>query len=130
MHSGIARLVLHCRAAEEPSPCPSCRTSASNHSHTNPPLCPPPSALQALGIPAPLVGRMLQHCPALFSYPAAERAAPLLEALMGASVGLGPTQVRLGVAGSDQIVNTDATALGLGMPAYERLGSRFGWVPC
>ena len=39
---------------------------------------------------------MLQHCPALFSYPATDRAAPLLEAMMGASVGLGPTQVRLG----------------------------------
>jgi hypothetical protein len=49
--------------------------------------------LQALGIAAPLVGRMLQHCPALFSYPAPDRAAPLLEALMGAGVGLGPTQV-------------------------------------
>jgi hypothetical protein len=48
--------------------------------------------LQALGIAAPLVGRMLQHCPALFSYPAPDRAAPLLEALMGAGVGLGPTQ--------------------------------------
>lgn len=48
-----------------------------------------------MGIAAPLVGHMLQHCPALFSYPAAERAAPLLEALMGAAMGLGPNEVRV-----------------------------------
>ena len=34
-----------------------------------------------------LVGRMLQHCPALFSHPAEERAAVLMSELMGGRIG-------------------------------------------
>ena len=38
---------------------------------------------QALGLDSVAVGRLLQHCPAMFSFPAEERAAILFAELMG-----------------------------------------------
>jgi hypothetical protein len=43
--------------------------------------------LKGMGIGVELVGRMLQHCPALFSFPAEERAEVLMSELMGPAVG-------------------------------------------
>ena len=52
------------------------------------PLCPP----QGLGVQQEQVGRMLQHCPALFSWAAQERAAVLVAELLSERVGLSARQ--------------------------------------
>ena len=53
-----------------------------------PPAPPRPAPhLQGLGVEQEQVGRMLQHCPALFSWAAEERAAVLVAELMGDRVG-------------------------------------------
>ena len=56
-------------------------------SHTS-----PPPGLQSLGIGIEGVARLLQHCPALFSWPPQQRAEPLFAELMGERLGLGAAE--------------------------------------
>ena len=81
----MARRLLPCTPRLAPAPPAAHRRP--------PPVLRPNPPWQSLGIAPPLVARMLQHCPALFSYPAADRAAPLLAELMGERLGLQPMQV-------------------------------------
>ncbi len=62
------------------------------------------------------IGRLLQTCPALFSHPCEERAAPLLAEMLGPRVGLLPTQAAEVFARCPALGNTRHT-----MPSLVKL---------